>query len=198
MSQVVELENNGVEISRQPSPPSRQLNYLDRLIVWIAAKFGDKSKEIERFLRFAVVGVIGAIVDFGVLNILQLTILHPYGPNESLNVKLATGLAFSTAVTSNFIWNRYWTYPDSRSRHIGLQLVQFFFINAVGLGFRLIFVSSTYAMFGEFAHEILGDARLHGKAINQLGTNVAQGFSMVVVMFWNFFANRYWTYGDVN
>lgn len=148
-------------------------------------------------MRFLIVGAIGACVDFGTLNLLQLTLFHPYGPNESLNVKFATGFAFVAAVISNFVWNRYWTYPDSRSRPLGVQLVQFFVINSIGLGFRLVFVASTYALFGEAAHELLGDARLHGKAINQLGTNIAQALSMVIVLLWNFFANRYWTYGDV-
>ena len=31
----------------------------------------------------------------------------------------------------------------------------------------------------------------------RLGENAALAVSVVVVMFWNFFANRYWTYNDV-
>ena len=95
-----------------------QINILDRLILVIANRFGDKSKEVERFLKFAIVGGFGAVVDFATLNILQLTILPPSGANEGLHVALATGVAFTVAVISNFIWNRYWTFPDSRSRSI--------------------------------------------------------------------------------
>jgi len=32
---------------------------------------------------------------------------------------------------------------------------------------------------------------------DKLGTMIAQLIGVVVVMFWNFFANRYWTYNDV-
>ena len=34
-------------------------------------------------------------------------------------------------------------------------------------------------------------------ATKQLGTNIAQFFAIWIVMVWNFFVNRYWTYNDV-
>ena len=61
--------------------------------------------ERTRFLKFCVVGVIGFVVDFGIMNL----ILHFTG-----NARLASTVSFIAAVISNFIWNRYWTYPDSR------------------------------------------------------------------------------------
>ncbi len=33
--------------------------------------------------------------------------------------------------------------------------------------------------------------------VNTIGTNIAQGIAVVIALFWNFFANRYWTYNDV-
>ena len=121
---------------------------LNQFIVRFSLRFGTKAKEVERFLKFAVVGAIGAVVDFGVLNILQATILHPNEPNVQMKVALATGTAFTVAVTSNFIWNRYWTYPDSRTRSIRRQLVQFFIVNTLGLVFRLWFVKSLFGPMG--------------------------------------------------
>jgi hypothetical protein len=32
----------------------------------------------------------------------------------------------------------------------------------------------------------------------RLGSNAALAIAVVIVLFWNFFANRYWTYSDVN
>ena len=174
-----------------------QINIIDRLILAIANRFGDKSKEVERFLKFAIVGIVGAVVDFAVLNILQLSILPPSGANEGLHVALATGVAFTAAVISNFIWNRYWTFPDSRSRSIRRQLTQFFVVSIVGLVFRLIFVSTTYEPLGDFGVGILGSVG-SAEAQNQLGSNIAQAISIGIVLFWNFFANRYWTYNDVD
>jgi putative flippase GtrA len=35
------------------------------------------------------------------------------------------------------------------------------------------------------------------ETINQIGTLTAQLMAIGFVMIWNFFANRYWTYNDV-
>ncbi|NDJ86329.1 MAG: GtrA family protein [Chloroflexi bacterium] len=180
------------------SPRSiRRWNLIDRAILAVAARFGAKAKEIERFLKFAVVGILGAIIDFSVLNLLQSTVLPPSGPNEALYVRLATGTAFVAAVSSNFIWNRYWTYPDSRSRPLLLQLGQFFLVNTLAVVFRLVFVGLTYHAFGSFVQDLTNNPGWDEETVNQLGTNIAQAIAMVIAMFWNFFINRYWTYGDV-
>src|SRR5688572_21218260 len=165
-----------------------RLNPLDRFIVFIATYFGEHSKEVERFLRFSVVGTIGAIVDFGTLNVLQLTLLSPINPHQELKIILASALAFCAAVSSNFIWNRYWTYPDSRSRSVRRQLAQFFMINAAGLVFRVVFVALTFHLFGELGANIVEDLNLvanpdHKALVNQVGTNISQGLSMIIVMF---------------
>lgn len=175
---------------------------LNQFIVRFSLRFGTKAKEVERFLKFAVVGAIGAVVDFGVLNILQATILHPNEPNVQMKVALATGTAFTVAVTSNFIWNRYWTYPDSRTRSIRRQLVQFFIVNTLGLVFRLWFVKSLFGPMGEIGADVLQGIGLAPESIadasvSRLGTNIAQFFAVWIVMVWNFFVNRYWTYNDV-
>jgi putative flippase GtrA len=177
-------------------------NLLNQIILRFSLRYGGaQAKEVERFLKFSVVGIIGAVIDFGVLNVLQMTALSPVEPHLSLKVALATGTAFTSAVTSNFIWNRYWTYPDSRSRSIQQQLVQFFIVNAAGLVFRLIWVRVLFGPLGEVGTNTfawLGVVEsMDDTATKQLGTNIAQFFAIWIVMIWNFFVNRYWTYNDV-
>lgn len=172
------------------------------LIKQVSIRFGGaKARELERFIKFFVVGAIGFFVDFGTLNLLQLTILRP-SPTSSLPVVLATTIAFTAAILSNFTWNRYWTYPDSRSRSVARQLIQFFVVNVTGWLFRLGIVVLLYTPFGVFGAEAVNTVRpdtIVGQAArDQLGTNLAQALAVFVVMFWNFFANRYWTYNDVD
>jgi putative flippase GtrA len=174
----------------------RSRNLLDSLIGWVAGRFGSRAREVERFIKFAIVGVVGSVVDFATLNILQHTVLVPEGAQVSLKVGLATGTAFTMAVLSNYVWNRYWTFPDSRSRSAMRQLVQFFLVSIVGLLFRLVFVSATYRFFGDLGSTILS-GEMSATAVNQLGSNIAQAISIGIILFWNFFANRYWTYNDV-
>jgi putative flippase GtrA len=183
-------------------------NPLDVPITAIAARFGDKSKEVERFLKFAVVGFIGAAVDFGTVIVLQATLLPPAdkdGVAIPSNVVVATSIAFLAAVISNFLWNRFWTYPDSRSRSARRQLALFMFVSFVGWFGRTIWIRASYHGIGEIAMQaLLPFIHLFRPvyipsvtADDKLGTLVAQLIGVVVVMFWNFFVNRYWTYNDV-
>jgi putative flippase GtrA len=181
-------------------------NPLDATIIAIASRFGDKSKEVERFLRFAVVGAIGAVVDSGTLLILQATALAPVDPDKDLKVAIASTIAFIAAVISNFIWNRLWTYPDSRSRSVRRQLAQFGLISLVGWLGRTIWISTAYTGLGAFLMPLLlPEIQLlrpgyvpSASAEAKLGTMAAWLVGVIVVMIWNFFANRYWTYNDVN
>ena len=144
-------------------------------------------KERERFLKFAAVGVIGAVIDFGVMNLLT------QGANMSLVV--AGTISFVCAVISNFVWNRYWTYPDSRSRPIARQLVMFFVVNVAGVAIRipiLHFVEPP--MIG-----LLDGINLSNPLSSEfVAKNLTLAVAVGIVMLWNFFVNRYSTYNDVD
>lgn len=143
--------------------------------------------ERTRFFRFLVVGTIGAIVDFGVMNLLTQVFNLPLVP--------AGTISFICAVTSNFIWNRYWTYPDSRSRPIGRQLAMFFAVNTAGVAIRIPILR-----FVEPPLEHLF-TRQHIAYVNFPPEVLAKNFTLAIavgiVLLWNFFVNRYWTYNDV-
>lgn len=181
---------------------------LDIPIILISSRFGERAKEVERFLKFAIVGVIGAAVDFGTVTFLQATIFPPTnktGQAILTNVFIATSIAFLAAVVSNFIWNRVWTYPDSRTRSARRQLVLFTFISFVGWAGRTLWITTSYRAVGEFLMPIVlplirvvrpGYIPSYA-AEGKLGTLAAMLVGVAIVMFWNFFANRRWTYNDV-
>jgi putative flippase GtrA len=144
-------------------------------------------KERERFLKFAVVGVIGAAIDFGVMNLLTQV--------ASMPLVTAGTISFICAVTSNFIWNRFWTYPDSRSRPITRQLMMFFAVNIAGIAIRipiLHFVEPPLL-------KLLESMGVSGPlSPGVLAKNLTLALAVGIVMLWNFFVNRYWTYNDVD
>ena len=147
-------------------------------------------RELTRFVKFSVVGAIGAVVDFGLLYLLHSVL--------GLHIVLSNTCSFTTAVLSNFTWNRYWTYPDSRSRPLSTQLRQFFIVNIAGWGINtgiLLLLRSPFAdLFASIDTNflMLSDPELSYK----LGYNLAKAVATVVVMFWNFGINRIWTYSD--
>jgi putative flippase GtrA len=142
-------------------------------------------QEAKRFLKFMFVGAMGAVVDFSVLNLLA----HVF----DVPVTIAGIISFSLAVTSNFIWNRYWTYPESRNFPLLPQYVQFFIINATALLIRvpiLALVPGPVIAALESAGMAPGTAEV-------LGNNFALALAVGVAMFWNFFVNRFITYRHI-
>jgi putative flippase GtrA len=146
------------------------------------------QRERNRFLRFSVVGIIGAVVDFGLANILTRLFHFP--------LVTAGTISFIAAVLSNFTWNRYWTYPDSRSKPITRQLVQFGIISVIGLAIRIPLLYFLEPIMENLAAN-LGMGFLPYLDAKAIGDNITLAIAVVIVMFWNFFANRYWTYDDV-
>ncbi|MCA9874213.1 MAG: GtrA family protein [Ardenticatenaceae bacterium] len=152
------------------------------LFVRVASNFGIKPKEAERFFKFMVVGTIGFVVDFGTLTLLKET--------TGLATVVANTISFTLAVISNFTLNRFWTYPDSRSKNIMSQLGQFAVVSIIGL-----VINNTILVL----LEPVFDSLLGG--FNTLaipGYIPAKMIATIVVLFWNFFVNRFWTYGDVD
>lgn len=151
-----------------------------------------KQREIVRFLKFSVVGTIGAMVDFGTLYLLHAVL--------GLPIVLSNTCSFTAAVLSNFVWNRYWTYPDSRSKPIRTQLLQFSVVNVVGWGINtgilLLLRFPCVSLVGGLGRTL--SLTLEAELIYKLGYNLAKAIATVIVLFWNFFINRIWTYSDVD
>lgn len=133
--------------------------------------------EFARFFKFAIVGTLGAVVDFSVLNLLVLAFNVP---KEYANI-----ISVTCAIISNFIWNRFWTFPESRERPLHTQFGQFAFVNLLGLAINQAVFISTDAMFYE---KILA---------HPFDYNAAKATAIIVVLFWNFFVNRRTTYKGI-
>jgi putative flippase GtrA len=144
------------------------------------------NKERVRFLKFATVGAIGSVIDMVFMNLLT----------QLLNLRLvyAGTISLICAIVSNFMLNRYWTYPDSRSRHFLHQLSMFFLVNLVGIVFRIPILHYVEpVMAGAFESMV----HLSHSSAQLLAKNATLAFAIGVVMIWNFFINRYWTYNDI-
>lgn len=154
------------------------------------------QRELHRFYKFSVVGTIGAIVDFGTFNLLA--------GGFGLWPVAASVCSFLAAVTSNFIWNRYWTYPDSRSKKVHHQALQFALVNLIGLAIRTPVFAFAQSPATRLAQSLLVRWRgviagtpLAALGAAALGRNLALASAVLLVLLWNFLINRVWTYSDV-
>jgi len=135
----------------------------------------ENRTEIRRFLKFGVVGTVGACVDFSILNLG----IQVFG----LDKWVANTFSFSVAVASNFVWNRLWTFPESRMAHLWSQLSQFFVVSVFGYGInQAVFLSLDHYVFAPWGI---------------WGYNLAKAIATLIVLFWNFGANRLWTYREI-
>ena len=154
--------------------------FLDRIVrLPVINRLGldQRPQELVRFIKFAIVGVTGMVVDLSILTFSR----------EVLGVPLSVAvlLGFCFAVVSNFTWNRLWTFPESRSLPLGRQLVQFTIVNVIGLGINELVVLGLHPVFSA----VLPDPGAY---------LVAKVIAIGIVLFWNFFANRLWTYRDIH
>ena len=143
--------------------------------------------ERTRFFKFALVGALGAVIDFGVMNLLSHF--------TKMSLVYAGTISFTCAIISNFIWNRYWTYPDSRSRTIISQLGMFFLVNLAGVAIR---IPTLHYLEPPILHFFEGIFHSSYKTAEFFANNLTLAFAVGIVMIWNFFVNRYWTYNDID
>ena len=159
----------------------------------------DNSKEVERFFKFAIVGTLGAVIDFGVLNLMYKVFnwsLLASTPSftrvvradillsDDFQLSASKSLSFTCAVLSNFVWNRLWTFPESRERPIRTQLLQFALVNVIGLGINILVLVNLAALFSHFVPD-------------PFDYNLANAIAIIIVLFWNFGINRIWTYRGI-
>ena len=132
------------------------------------------KKELTRFSRFLTVGAIGTALDFTILTLLKLA---------GLPTLMANSVSFTAGLVNNFTWNRLWTFGDVRSDW-RKQLAQYTLISLFGLALNDLIVLS-------FEH-ILGSMLSQ----SEFGYLPAKVIATGVVVFWNYFANRMWTFGS--
>lgn len=131
------------------------------------------NKELERFGRFIAVGSVGTLLDFSLLTAFKMA---------GLPTIFANSLSFMAGLVNNFTWNRLWTFGDSANVDWRKQLLQFTTVSLFGLLLNNVIVLSLEGILGN----MLGQP--------EWGYLPAKVIATGAVAFWNYFANRIWTF----
>ncbi|HSS31662.1 MAG TPA: GtrA family protein [Solirubrobacterales bacterium] len=119
-----------------------------------------------QLLKFGLVGASGYVINLAVFALLV-------GSFGVYHLVAAIG-AFCVAVTSNFLWNRYWTFgPGEGPAHF--QAARFFAVSLAALGLNLAVL------------EVLVGS-------GSVGELTAQAIAVAVAMPFNFLGNKLWTF----
>ena len=116
--------------------------------------------------RFCAVGLSGFAVNLGVYALLVR--------GAGLHYLLAATGSFLVAVTSNYTWNRLWTFRHQRG-HVGYQGLRFLVVSTFALGANLLVL---------YLLVELG-----------IGKLPAQAAAIVLVTPLNFVGNKLWSFG---
>ena len=123
---------------------------------------------VWQFIKFALVGSSGLIVDFGITFLLKEKL--------SFNRYFANSMGFSIAVISNYFLNKYWTFRDLNPE-IFAQGGKFILIAIMGL----IINNQVIYIFN------------HKKDWNFY---IAKVLAVGIVVLWNFSANYFYTFSQ--
>lgn len=121
------------------------------------------AEQIFLILKFGLVGASGVVLDFMVTWLLKEKAgLHKY---------VANSIGFLSAASSNYIWNRLWTF-QSENPDIAYQYTVFLMVSLGGLVFN------NAALW--FFHEK-----------KKYPFYVSKILAVLVAMFWNFFGYKF-------
>lgn len=122
----------------------------------------------KTFIKFAVVGLSGVIVNLGVFTLLL---------QANVNKYLASPISIEASIITNFLLNNYWTFRQRKSRdHLRIKGLKFNMVSLVSL----VVSYSTFVVLS-----ILFPAT--PPEIHQL-------VGIAPAMFINYFLNSYWTF----
>ncbi|HEU4944196.1 MAG TPA: GtrA family protein [Solirubrobacterales bacterium] len=119
-----------------------------------------------QLIKFGLVGISGYLVNLGVFALLT--------SNLGAHHLIAAIGAFCVAVSSNFFWNRHWTFAAGNG-HAGFQAARFFTVSIAAL---LINLAVLEALVGG----------------TSMGDLTAQAIAVAVAMPFNFLGNKLWTF----
>lgn len=99
------------------------------------------------FIRFALTGVIGAVVDFGTAyGLIALT---------TLSKPTANALSAETAIISNFLINNYWSFKHKKLKSSRLKgLLKFNLIASGAIFIQWFGMKTTLSMFGDHTYHL--------------------------------------------
>ena len=136
------------------------------------ARLQESSKQ---FVKFAVVGATGTVVNLVVLK----STLFLWGslvgdPTFAVEI-FASGLAFCVAVVNNYLLNRWWTFRATGN--FAVQALKFFVVSVAGLGLNEL---AFWVFRGQLGIDVL----------------ISQGLAILCVLPFNFTVNKLWSFRE--
>jgi putative flippase GtrA len=132
---------------------------------------------IRQFVKFCIIGATSFAIDVSISYFLTFHFLMWW--------VLAKTISFSLAVTNGFFWNQRWTFRAVGHRKHHEQYAMFFGVNIVGWLLNLTIMKSVF---------FVSTGTWKGQHPTKPVWIAATLLATAIVVFWNFFANKHWTF----
>jgi dolichol-phosphate mannosyltransferase len=127
-----------------------------------------RMRALRTFLRFALVGASGTVVNLGAFSV---------GLHAGLNKYVASAVAIEVSIVWNFLLNNYWTFKERRTRDR---------TRIKGLKYNLVSLATLGVSFATFS--------LMSVLVPRLSPEIDQLAGIVPAVLVNYFLNSYWTF----
>ena len=141
---------------------------LSDIIEFILNAWWIRLRALQTFIRFALVGASGTVVNLGVFTVA----LH-----GSLNKYVASAVAIELSIIWNFFLNNYWTFGERKTRDR---------TRIKGLKYNLISLATLGVSFATFS--------LMSVLVPHAPPQVDQFVGIIPAVLVNYFLNSYWTF----
>lgn len=122
----------------------------------------------RQFIKYTLVGATGTILDIGTLFILVEYAGFPILP--------AATVSFLLGGINNFLLHKFWTFKNRSKKYVQLYL-KFLIISLIGLGINLSLIHLLANIFA-------------------IWYMLAKVLTAILVLVWNYFGNKFWTFLD--
>lgn len=127
------------------------------------------------FIKFCVVGTMNTLIDVGILQLLLWS--TGVDPHTSPFLFLFVFIAFFCAMLNGFVLNKLWTFKMRARKNTTRQFIKFLISNLIGLAIAMVLMYFFVQVF-------------------HIGTIVASLMKSAIVLIWNFFASKHWTFRE--
>ena len=153
-----------------------------------------RSQDLERFLKYCVVGVSSFAVGTALFNLFYWL---------TGRVVLSSTLSFILSVVNGFVWNRTWTFRDKRGRPVWNQATKYLAVSLVGYALSVTVTVFLLALWA--AHGVVSGDAVHRAVSAMVAGRTRDNFTFLqvnavgivataVVVAWNFLANKTWSF----
>ena len=141
---------------------------LTDIVEFVLNAWWIRMRALRTFLRFAVVGASGTVVNLGMFSA---------GWHAGLNKYVASAVAVEVSIIWNFLLNNYWTFRDRKTRDK---------TRIKGLKYNLVSLATLGVSFATFS--------LLTVLVPRLPPEVDQLAGIAPAVLVNYFLNSYWTF----